>query len=124
MIGPTALARIDQGRRPLVLDQRRARDHLAGRQGAALIARHRDRPRVAKEGAQLAGRSCGAGSGARAERELVAYELRGHAQVDALDALARGVAVELAMAALERAAQRLRGAGAIVHLELVVLPGI
>src|SRR5947209_3312168 len=63
-------------------------------------------------------------SGERAERELVPDELRGHTQVDALDALARRVAVEPMVASLKCAPERLRRAGAVVHLELVVLPGV
>ena len=72
------------------------------RQRAALVARHRERPAAAEVRAELADGWGGADGAVRAEREGVADELRGHTQVDAFDALARRIAVELLVAALER----------------------
>jgi hypothetical protein len=72
---------------------------------------------------QLAHRSSCARGLAGGQRERLGDELRRHAQVDALDALARRVAVELLVAALERRPERIRRAD-VVNLELVVLAGV
>src|SRR5262245_60061994 len=123
-IGAAALTGIDERRGPLVLDERRAGDDLAERQRAALVARHRDGSGVPEVRAKLADRRRGTRRDAGAEREVVADELSGYAQVDALDAVARRVAIELAVPPLERRSQRIRRAGAVVHFELVVLAGV
>src|SRR5262249_55942250 len=109
-IGAAALARIDERRRPLVLDERGPGNDLAHRQRAALIARHRHLADPPEIRAKLAIRARRAGGAGRWERHGVADELRRDAQVDALDALARGVAVELPVAPLERSTQSLRSA--------------
>src|SRR5262245_38203106 len=116
-IGAAVLTGIDDRRRPLVLDERGARHRMLGRQRAAVVARHREGPGAAEVRAQLARRPRCARGLAGGQRERVGDQLRADPEIDALDALAGRVAVELLVASLEGRAQRIWRAD-VIHLEL------
>src|SRR5258706_12040064 len=119
-VAVAALARIDDGRRPLVLDERGAGDAPARSEGDAQIAWHRGLSGLAEVHALLAhGRQRAHGLDPR-KLDGGIGDARGQPQVDALDALARRVAVQPAVPGLERRAED-GEIGIPADLDLVVL---